>query len=455
MSSLPYIEFNNIFNPNDFTEIDSSLNLAEADSRYFKIAGGYVSGFSTFLNSLDVIGTLSINSAPIDLSLISGITAGTCTASKALVVDSSKNITGLNTIQTTNFKCYSTIGDRAMNYLTNNNAQDAQMRWGSTLASNRCFTLYWSSASQYFGFDMYGSNNQLTIGASSVGIQTTPNGTYTLDVAGLIRGTTSITTPSAIIRNNAQASGTRSEYMTIGRETGSDYGAWSFQNYYQSATAQQANYCTFTPSLKTSLSSGYGICINQSGQVSIQDVNTAGGAGGIVTASNIIAALDVYGGVTRTIGSNGALQNNATPAVYNGGGGSTRIGLYVVNAIWTADKVYASSDVRLKRNIVPIELDEAKKLLNIKAVSYRWKKDIAPCGKDINHYGEELGVIAQDVLEADLDKLVSFLPDNDKDLFPLGYHYGVSYDRMTVYLLELVKDLYKQIDELKRNASMD
>lgn len=567
MSSYPYIPFTNKFNPNDFTEIDGSLSLADADLRYFKISGGTITGFCTFLNSLDVIGTLSINSVPINLSLISGVTAGTPVASKVLSLDASSNINGNITV----------IGDINTSTILRVQRTSNGQSFNSTNGTSSCVLYHFNNADAYFGTST--SNNLvfqtfntarmtingstgaisgisslsttslivngvsinssdiaylsgITVGTvtaskaivvdankdisglniiSSNGIVLTPttytltspnipgclwrtnssrlsafreidtnnwswgysggglwndilvmsNSTYRITVNGDLNYTGSLrssgtvvldssrnlTCNSASVRNNSQTSGTRVEYLSIGRETGSDYGAWSLQNYYQSATSQQANYCTFTPSLKTSLTSGYGICVNQSGQVSFQDVNAGSGAGGIKTAANIIGCVDIYGGKTNNISSgHGYLQpDSGSPADYNGSSVSTRCGLFVENAIWTADQVYASSDRRLKRNIEPIELLEAKRLLNVNAVSYRLKRD------KFDNFKKNIGFIAQDVIENGLDKLVSYCPNNNKDDFPEGYNYGIEYNRVSIYLLELIKDLYKQIDELKKN----
>lgn len=283
-----------------------------------------------------------------------------------------------------------------------------------------------------------------------IGSTTAISSTHKLEVLGstLITDSTNTytmpSTPSLGILNGGHTNNSRIEYQTIGKYVNSsDYSAWTTSIYYQNVTGDTANYITLCPSAKTSTSTGWGFCMNRNGQCSFQDSNSNSGSGGLVVGGNIIATLDVYGGVTRSIGANGALRANATPAVYNGGGGSTRIGLFVQNAIWTSDQVYASSDVRLKRNIEPIELNEAKKLLSVQSVSYRLKKD------NFDNFTKSIGVIAQDVIENGLDKLVSYVPNNDRVNFPLGYHYGVSYDRMTVYLLEIVKDLYKRIEALE------
>ena len=80
------------FNPLFFTNLSSSLTITNGDLRYLKITGGIISG------SLNVNGSISINSIPMDLSLISGFVNGTPTNSKALTLDSSGNINGSLTL---------------------------------------------------------------------------------------------------------------------------------------------------------------------------------------------------------------------------------------------------------------------------------------------------------------------------------------------------------------------
>ena len=681
MSSFPAVPISNVFNTLDYNEIiDGSLSLADADTRYFKLIGGTVGGLTTFLAGANVIGTLSINGFPVDLSLISGVTAGTPQNNKALSLDASGNINGAlntNTLlrvnRTTNGRsfesnngssscvlyhfnngdCYlgtSTINNlifqtfntarMAINGLTgaitaitsltstdliatstltvnginvasnlaplvgitsgicsaskaivvdsnkritdidriNITSSNATTTTGTTTASNFALNILstvnsngqYNSASIAFlnaasdaiphaviqsvrtssaAGDIVlstrsASNNLsenlriLSTGALSINYGASPdamlscigsssyqsanyqrllrletsnvtpiqfgihlnlntaatitNATYVGNLTAndlhfgtntsafmalkhtgsmmVIGGTTAISsthqlevlgstlitdstntyimpaTPSLGILNGAQANNSRIEYQTIGKYvSSSDYSAWTTSIYYQNVTQDTANYITWCPSAKTSTSTGFGMVMNRNGQVSFQDSNSNSGSGGLVVGGSIIATVDIYGGVTRSIGSNGALRNNATPAVYNAGGGSTRIGLFCQNAIWCSDQIYASSDNRLKRDIEPIELNEAKKLLNVNAVSYRWKKD------KFDNFTKSIGFIAQNVIENGLDKLVSYVPNDNKEDFPLGYNYGIEYNRVSIYLLELIKDLYKQIEELKKN----
>ena len=83
----------------DFDE-SNELTIYEGDRRYLKLSGGIVNGLTTFNNSLNVNGSLSINGSAIDLSLISGVVAGTPQNSKALSLDSSGNLNGVLSIST-------------------------------------------------------------------------------------------------------------------------------------------------------------------------------------------------------------------------------------------------------------------------------------------------------------------------------------------------------------------
>src|SRR5690348_8987420 len=86
------------FNSNFFNNNGSSLTVADADLRYLRLTGGTVS-------NLNITGTLTIGGSTIDTSgfvYLSGITPGTATASKALILDASKGITGITTLSATN-----------------------------------------------------------------------------------------------------------------------------------------------------------------------------------------------------------------------------------------------------------------------------------------------------------------------------------------------------------------
>jgi hypothetical protein len=116
--------------------------------------------------------------------------------------------------------------------------------------------------------------------------------------------------------------------------------------------------------------------------------------------------------------------------------------LDVTGAIRATGDVTAfySSDKNLKENISNIEnsLDKVSKL---NGVYYNWTKEAQ---EKHSHFGEEkeVGVIAQDV-EAVLPEIVATREDGTK---------AVRYERLCAVLIESIKELKKEIEELKTGA---
>lgn len=105
------------FNPYYYEAWKQILTLETADQRYFKKTGGLITGSVIIQGSCD-IGSLLINGIPTDLSVITGITAGTASASKALVLDASLNITGINTFSATSITALNSLEISGSGHLT-------------------------------------------------------------------------------------------------------------------------------------------------------------------------------------------------------------------------------------------------------------------------------------------------------------------------------------------------
>jgi hypothetical protein len=96
---------------------------------------------------------------------------------------------------------------------------------------------------------------------------------------------------------------------------------------------------------------------------------------------------------------------------------------------------YSTSDERLKYNIVPIS-NPISKIEAIGGYTFDWK----PEHKDLHGFeGHDVGVIAQEI-ESILPEIVT-----TRDT---GYK-AVKYEKIVPLLIEAIKDLQKQIDELK------
>jgi len=143
-----------------------------------------------------------------------------------------------------------------------------------------------------------------------------------------------------------------------------------------------------------------------------------------------IISVGTSGLGTVTIGgsTSGA---SATYCTFNG------TGISVSGSVTATGDViaFSSSDKRLKKNIVKID-SALNKVSQIGGYHFEWKDvDEAP------HQGEDIGVIAQEI-EKVLPEIVS-----ERET---GYK-AVNYQKLTALLIEAVKELKEEIDELKRN----
>ena len=91
-----------------------------------------------------------------------------------------------------------------------------------------------------------------------------------------------------------------------------------------------------------------------------------------------------------------------------------------------------SSDATLKDNITILQ-SSLEKLMGIRGTEYDWKEG------NKSYSGHDIGVIAQDV-EKVLPEAVSTKPDGTK---------GVHYNKLIPLLIEAVKDLSQQVDDIK------
>lgn len=106
----------------------------------------------------------------------------------------------------------------------------------------------------------------------------------------------------------------------------------------------------------------------------------------------------------------------------------------VAKRIDRADRL-PSSDKKLKTNITPIE-NALDKVLSLNGVEFDFLDE-----KNYGYLGKhQLGVVAQQV-ETVVPELVTTNPD--------GYK-GVSYQHLTVLLIEAMKEQQKEIEELKK-----
>lgn len=105
------------------------------------------------------------------------------------------------------------------------------------------------------------------------------------------------------------------------------------------------------------------------------------------------------------------------------------------------DFLHTHSDVRLKKNIKPLE-NSLSKILNLQGVSFNWNKEASSY---IGRTSEsDIGLVAQDV-EKIIPELVTETQIQDVDFNVKN----VKYDGLVPILIEAIKEQQKQIDDLK------
>lgn len=103
MSTEPKLPDSDVFNPSLFDFKTDTLTISTADLRYLRI------GTSIPLCPSVDSAAYYLNGSLIDISAITGITNGTAAASKALILDSNKDIAGIRNLGTTNLSLNGTI----------------------------------------------------------------------------------------------------------------------------------------------------------------------------------------------------------------------------------------------------------------------------------------------------------------------------------------------------------
>ncbi|MFH2036248.1 MAG: tail fiber domain-containing protein, partial [Candidatus Zixiibacteriota bacterium] len=140
--------------------------------------------------------------------------------------------------------------------------------------------------------------------------------------------------------------------------------------------------------------------------------------------SPIVLRSDPAGGAMVGIGTNSPTQ-----------------ALHVVGNICYTGSIGACSDVAFKKDIVPID-NALSTVDHITGVKYSWRTNEYP----ERHFGSDrqIGLIAQEVKEV-LPEAVTLQSD--------GY-YSIDYSRLTPLLLEAIKELKKQNDDLTKRLEI-
>ncbi len=109
--------------------------------------------------------------------------------------------------------------------------------------------------------------------------------------------------------------------------------------------------------------------------------------------------------------------------------------VYANASIYATGNVVAASDARLKENILPIK-NALEKTYNLRGVYYNMIAD--------EKKNQKVGLIAQEAIEH-LPQVVMYDDENDQ--------YGIDYGNITALLIEAIKELKDEIEELKKEKA--
>ena len=198
---------------------------------------------------------------------------------------------------------------------------------------------------------------------------------------------------------------------------------WSGSESDQSVTNNYLNGASFATGsgILTLTRSGLGsVTVDLDGRYSTTDTNTTYSAGeGLQLSSTTFSMDGAYNGTFR-VGSTTSHDLSATGDVI----------------------AYYSSDITLKENILPIE-NALEKLCKIRGVTFDWKDEYLETRESDLHQKRDTGIIAQEVQEV--------LPEVVKE--KVDGTLGVRYEKMIGLLVESIKDLKAEVDDLKRQLN--
>lgn len=165
------------------------------------------------------------------------------------------------------------------------------------------------------------------------------------------------------------------------------------------------------------------------------DTTYSNGAG--LSLSGTTFSVNFGTGTDNAVRGNDArLSDSRAPTAHNQAASTITSGTFATNAVYTflnevrADNFCVTSDVRLKDNVETLE-DSLEKIKSLRGVSYTMKDK------------SSVGLIAQEV-EKVIPEVVTTGDDGMK---------GVAYSQLVGVLIEAVKELSSQVEELKNGTS--
>lgn len=419
---------------------NGTMNLSSS-SKVIRIASAHS------LNIVDHNGTTGLQLAGAlvtatasELNYLAGVSPGSTAPFKALILDSSKSLSGLDTIASTNIsgtlttaaqpniKSFGTLASTlnttsdiviaSTNYLRiASDASACLIQAGSSNTSNSSADLFIGN----YGASPTTSSRKIMIKSSGfVGIQTTsPTRTLSVNGAGAAHCV-------RLIHNSSN--GSESAFCDIGVDASSNLNITSNLIIGSSNTATLA--------------------VSSNGVMSI---SSSGGSVQIGNTTNSNLPLEIGSSLFNLTSNVGYI--NSSGSVGSGVSSSTSYSLRTTSSIIVNGTVCITSDRRLKHNITELNGASCRKfIMNSKTIQYNFKSDPS--------HTRHCGLMAQEVLKTEFSDLVKLAPyeglkeeiDADGCVSPADAAFNVSYEEIIPILLTSMKETMTENVELKEQV---
>lgn len=367
-----------------------------------------IAGHNSTTTGLRLAGTLVTASAG-ELNYLSGATPGTVVASKAIILDANRALSGLLSITSTDI--FGTIRTPAQPFITSFGTLSSTLNSSSDILLTNSTTLRLSTDSTASRImpsaDLIIGSNRIVSRPAALGIQTSvPNRPVSINGAGAAYAL-------RLINNNS--SGTETSFVDIGCDTSSNL--------------------LIASNMILGVTNPASITVNSSGVMKIAPVSALQ----VGNTTNTSLPLEIGSSAFTLSGTNGYLNNEGSVGKLPIS--DTLFSLRTTGSVIVNGTVCVTSDERLKDNITDINEEDCVEFVkNSRPVSFTYK----------NQKNTQLGLIAQDVANTKFANLVKMIPEES---LPDKQAMSVSYEEIIPILLLALKNQQKQIDELTKKIN--